>query len=182
MAKPVPYVGEDCTEKLCTKCNTPFPISSFYKTGVKKSGEPKYNSWCKSCIGERQASYHKKTWGPNNLSHSAFKRTKSIRSYLTYLRAKAAQRRGGQMASVDELEVLWHTQSGKCALTGWDMTMELGHGVVPTNCSIDRINSSFGYEIENVQLVCRVVNIAKNNLSQKDFITMCNSVSRKANA
>jgi len=181
MTRPVPYVGIDCKEKFCTKCGGAFAISGFYKTGVKKNGEPKYNSWCKSCIGKRISSYHKKLWGPDGLKHSAFKRTKTVRSYLTYLRGHATRRKRGEVASIDALELLWHNQNGKCALTGLDMTMELGRGVVQTNCSIDRINSDFGYEIGNVQLVCRAANVAKSNLTQKDFITLCRSVAENFN-
>lgn len=176
MPKLAPYITADKSLKLCTKCAGALPLSQFYTTGKKVSGEPKYNSWCKQCISAKQASYHKRTWGPERLQHSAFKRTKSVRSFLTYLRAKAVQRNKGEVISTDALELLWNTQGGKCALTGWDMTMELGQGSVPTNCSIDRINSSRGYEVGNVQLVCRVANVAKSNLSLGDFITLCRSV------
>lgn len=176
MAKPVPYVSADKSSKLCTKCAGAFPLGQFYTTGKKVSGEPKYNSWCKACVSEKQASYHKRTWGPARLQHSAFKRTKSVRTFLTYLRGKAAQRSKCEVISVDALELIWNSQGGKCALTGWDMTMELGRGSVPTNCSIDRINSSLGYEVGNVQLVCRAANVAKSNLSLSDFVALCRSV------
>lgn len=176
MAKPVPYATTDKLSKLCTKCGGTFLLDQFYTTGKKVSGEPKYNSWCKSCVSEKQASYHKRTWGPERLQHSAFKRTKSVRSFLTYLRSKAVQRGKGEVISADALELLWNTQGGKCALTGWDMTMELGRGAVPTNCSLDRIDSSRGYEVGNVQLVCRAANVAKSDLSLNDFITLCRSV------
>jgi hypothetical protein len=162
--------------KACTKCGSTFALEQFYTTGKKVSGEPKYNSWCKACVSEKQASYHKRTWGPDRLQHTAFKRTKSVRAFLVYLRGKAIQRGKGEVISADALELLWNTQGGKCALTGWYMTMELGRGSVPTNCSLDRIDSSCGYEVGNVQLVCRAANVAKSNLTQADFITMCRSV------
>lgn len=169
-------MAKTLTAKRCTKCDCTLTLSRFYTTGKKVSGEPKYNSWCKSCVAEKQASYHKRTWGPEQLQHSAFKRTKSVRSFLTYLRSKAAQRGKGDVLSVDTLELLWHTQGGRCALTGWDMTMELGRGIVPTNCSLDRIDSARGYEVGNVQLVCRAANIAKSDLSLNDFVALCRSV------
>jgi hypothetical protein len=176
MAKSAPFTAPDGPYKLCTKCGGDLPIGEFYTVGKKVSGEPKYNSWCKSCVSEKQASYHKRTWGPERLQHSAFKRTKSVRSFLTYLRGKAVQRGKGEVISTDALELLWNTQSGKCALTGWDMTMELGRGTVPTNCSLDRIDSSRGYEVGNVQLVCRAANVAKSDLSLNDFVALCRSV------
>jgi hypothetical protein len=174
---------EEQKMKFCTRCGTTKSLLSFYTTGKKVSGEPKYNSWCKSCISEKQASYHKKTWGEEKLKYSAMKRTKSVRSYLQYLRSKAMQRKKSSDAiSLDDLELLWVSQDGKCALTGWQLTMELANGVVPTNCSIDRIDSTKGYETNNVQLVCRAANVAKHDLSQRDFVALCAAVLEKSNA
>lgn len=186
MSKLAPYTKDDCSEKMCTKCNRPLSIGQFYTTGKKVSGAPKYNSWCKDCIGEKQATYHLNTWGPDKLQRSAFTRTKSVRSYLNYLRSKAISRNAKgvdtkDVISSDALEILWNLQSGKCALTGWDMTMELGQGVVSTNCSIDRINSNYGYIVGNIQLVCRAANIAKHDLSSNDFLLLCNSVVKVRN-
>lgn len=168
--------------KNCSHCGVVQPISSFYTTGRLVGGGLKYNSWCKACIKGKQASYHRRTWGDGGLKYTAFKRTKSVRSYLQYLRSKAVQRkRSAKVVSLDALELLWHTQQGLCALTGWPMTMELANGVVPTNCSIDRIDSAYGYSVENVQLVCRAANIAKSNLPAADFLSLCRAVVENVN-
>ena len=164
------------TSKKCTKCNNVFDLSNFYTTGKKVSGEPKYNSWCKKCILEKQSLYHKQTWGEDKLKYTSFKRTKSVKSYLSYLRAKALGRKKDDNIDIDYLINLWDKQNGKCALTGWDMTMVLGEGVIQTNCSIDRIDSSIGYVEGNIQLVCRIVNISKSNTSVDNFINLCKSV------
>jgi hypothetical protein len=164
-------------EKRCTHCGTMKLLSGFYTTGKLSNGAPKYNSWCKECISKKQSSYHKKTWGEDKLKYTAFRRTKSVRSYLQYLRSKAVQRRKNEeVISLDALELLWATQEGKCALTGWPMTMELANGVVPTNCSIDRIDSNQGYVVGNVQLVCRSANVAKHDLPLEEFIKLCRAV------
>jgi hypothetical protein len=168
-------------EKACTKCATLLPFAAFYTTGKKVNGDPKYNSWCKTCISKKQASYHERTWGKEALQYTAFKRTKSVRSYLQYLRSKAVQRNKGEVLSLDALELLWRTQQGKCALTSWPMTMELANGVVHTNCSIDRIDSKYGYEVGNVQLVCRAANVAKNSLTHNEFLTLCCAVMENTN-
>jgi len=171
------------SEKACTQCGAVRPLSGFYTTGKCVDGRPKYNSWCKRCIAEKQASYHHRTWGEDSLKYTAFRRTRSVRSYLQYLRAKAAQRRKfEEIISLDALELLWQAQQGRCALTGWPMTMELAAGTVPTNCSIDRIDSSGGYTVSNVQLVCRAANIAKSNLSTAEFVSLCRAVVEKKNA
>ena len=170
------------TQKFCTHCHAPKPLALFPTTGKKVDGSLKYNSWCKTCISVKQASYHKQTWGEDKLQFVAFKRTQSVRSYLSYLRSKATQRsKGAEVISLDALELLWQMQSGTCALTGWPLTMELTKGVVQTNCSIDRINSNIGYEVGNVQLVCRIANIAKSNLTTADFVSLCRAVIENSN-
>lgn len=83
---------------------------------------------------------------------------------------------------MDALELLWQTQKGLCALTGWPMTMELANGVVPTNCSIDRVDSKKGYVVGNVQLVCRAANVAKSNMSTTDFVKLCRAIVEKSYA
>lgn len=45
--------------------------------------------------------------------------------------------------------------------------------------SLDRIDSSRGYEVGNVQWVTKYVNWAKNDLSQEDFINLCIAVANK---
>ena len=181
MPKTATWANAEQTAKLCTKCGEGKFLSNFYTSGKTISGKIKYNSWCKLCISKKQSSYHKKTWGEEKLAYTAFKRTKTIRHYLNYLRSKAIQRKKNQnIISLDALEILWDIQKGKCALTGWDMTFELAKGSIPTNCSIDRINSQNGYYVGNVQLVCRAANVAKSNLNENDFLNLCLAVVEKS--
>ena len=167
--------------KPCSKCVRLLPLTAFSTTGKRVGGEPKYNSWCKACIAAKQASYHKRVWGPERLAFVAKKRTDSVRAYLSYLAGKGRRRREFSV-SLDALCRLWEVQQGKCALTGWDMTMILGKGRVATNASIDRINSRLGYVSGNIQLVCRAANVAKNDLTSAEFMALCAAVMEKANA
>lgn len=162
-------------EKPCSHCKAIKPLDFFYTTGKLVNGNPKYNSWCKDCTKEKMTSYHKRTWGKEKLHRVAFLRTKSVKSYLTYLLGKAKRRREC-FVSIDDLLQKWESQNGKCALTGWDMTFILGKGKVSSNISIDRINPSKDYTKENIQLVCACVNVAKMEMSQDNFIDMCKTI------
>lgn len=166
------------TGKLCTKCREDKLFCDFFTSGKKVDGSYKYNSWCKVCIREKMASYHKRVWGKEKLQFSAFKRTKDVRSYLTYLLGKA-RRRGHCSITIDDLCRLWESQNGRCAITGWQMTMRLADGVVATNASIDRINSEKGYILGNVQIVCRSVNIAKHDLTMDEFLKLCRAATER---
>jgi hypothetical protein len=169
--------------KTCSRCRADFPISGFYTFERKGSEVRKSTSWCKLCSKKWNTENYRKSVAPNGMTFASIRRTKSARSFLAYLRGKAIQRKkGDEVISLDALELLWAIQGGKCALTGWDMTMELGQGMVQTNCSIDRIDSNIGYEVGNVQLVCCAANVAKSNMTQSDFFAMCRSVVRANDA
>ena len=161
--------------KTCSRCNETLELFNFYTSGKKVDGSSRYNSWCKSCISSKMKSYHKKTWGDEKLQFTAYKRTKSVRSYITYLRQKAIVRKNSCI-NINELEEIWNKQNGKCALTGWEMTMILGKGNIATNASIDRIDSSLGYIENNVQFICRAVNIFKSNATEELLYKMCEAI------
>lgn len=75
--------------------------------------------------------------------------------------------------SILDLENLFNSQSGKCALSGVLLEAGYSKGV---SISIDRIDSNRPYEIDNIQLVDKNINIAKNTMSNEQFITMCSNV------
>jgi hypothetical protein len=57
------------------------------------------------------------------------------------------------------------------------MTFIVGQGVVHTNISIDRIDSSLGYDEGNLQLVCRQANIMKQQMSCQELASWCEDIS-----
>ena len=70
---------------------------------------------------------------------------------------------------------LFLKQNKKCALSGLDIVIS---NVAQYNtASIDRIDSSKGYEIDNIQWVHKHVNFMKRTYSNEYFIEMCNKIS-----
>ena len=63
--------------------------------------------------------------------------------------------------------------NGKCALSGLPLSSEYNN---PMKASIDRIDSSKGYTVKNVQLVGSMVNKAKNDLTTELFVILCKGV------
>lgn len=97
----------------------------------------------------------------------------NYRNFLMSLRTKISERRD---ISIDYLCKLYEDQSGKCAISGRELTFITGQGYISTNISIDRIDSSTGYDEGNIQLVCRHVNIMKQQLIQDDLVNWCNDI------
>lgn len=75
------------------------------------------------------------------------------------------------------IETAWDLflrQDKKCALSGIDLCF--GRNNRETTASLDRIDSSKGYVIGNVQWVHKTVNIMKNAFDQKVFIEFCKKI------
>ena len=71
---------------------------------------------------------------------------------------------------------MYYKQKGLCALSGVPLTHIRGNGQCPTNISIDRIDSSKGYEIDNIQLVSYMVNIMKNKFTKEELVWWCKQI------
>lgn len=70
----------------------------------------------------------------------------------------------------EDLLTVWKAQNGKCAISGLDMTYELGEGRIYTN-----VRPSKGYTIDNIQLVCMAVNQLKSDFGYYFNSVFCNS-------
>lgn len=66
------------------------------------------------------------------------------------------------------------SQDWKCALSGESLTISNSHEY--NTASIDRIDSSKGYELGNIQWVHKHINFMKRTYSQEYFISMCKKV------
>ena len=65
-------------------------------------------------------------------------------------------------------------QDKKCALSGLSLNFPTTSGsLVDGNISLDRIDSSKGYEINNIQWIKKELNTMKMDCSDEEFITYC---------
>lgn len=74
------------------------------------------------------------------------------------------------------LKELWEQQNGLCAISKIPMTALVFCGRVPTNVSVDRIDSKRGYIKGNVQLVCMAVNQMKSDLTTEELLYFCKQI------
>lgn len=85
--------------------------------------------------------------------------------------------------TIENIRDQWHKQKGKCPYTGWDLILpKNGSGwsgnTSMKRASLDRKNSSRGYEPDNIQFVSIVANWAKNSLDSGSLVEFCHAVSR----
>jgi hypothetical protein len=82
-----------------------------------------------------------------------------------------------------DIEELYFKQHQKCALTGLPISFEntnIRTRDLSCTASIDRIDSSRGYTLGNIQLVHKDVNTMKNAFEQEYFIKMCKLIVSKS--
>lgn len=76
----------------------------------------------------------------------------------------------------DYLIKLWYKQKGMCALTGEKMDLNYITRRSTNRVSVDRIDSTKGYEIGNIQLVCHIANIIKLDFTTEEMLSWCQKI------
>lgn len=69
---------------------------------------------------------------------------------------------------------VYESQNRKCIYSGFPLSF--ASNWKKNTCSIDRIDSTKGYEIGNIQIVHKVVNLLKNATNDKLFIYLCKTI------
>lgn len=79
--------------------------------------------------------------------------------------------------TVEQLWDLAQKQNKLCAISKQPLIFNL-NVKGKHNASLDRIDSSKGYELGNVQWVTKEVNFAKHTMNQNEFILLCKQVAK----
>jgi len=114
------------------------------------------------------------------------KKTKTARycgsvpiTYVTKVRDRAGKKGIDFNISVEDVDKLFVSQRGLCALSGMEIVFAHYNSDVKQTASIDRIDSKLGYVKGNIQIVHKDINVMKNIFTQEYFIELCGLVSRK---
>lgn len=144
--------------KWCSTCSGCGKEQPYTRMDHAKQSE--LRDWqCKSCVAQAKGFENNKPVGDRKRTFNKFIKSATSRGITWKL-------------SIDEM---FSCFSGKCALTGWDISIEY----LCQTASLDRIDSSKPYEIGNIQWVHSMVNMCKNKYDQNKFIEMCNAVANK---
>jgi len=164
---------------ICNKCKEHKPKLHFtkdtkYKDGVRKT--------CKACRNKASRDLYCTS------SEDKFTQAKRIKYHTTeegrlgytFRSAKQRAKKNGTLFTIvkKDLEVLYANQNKRCSLSGRKFVFELptSAGITKDSISLDRIDSSKGYTVDNIQLVTSQVNYAKSYFTQSEFINMCLAV------
>lgn len=155
----------------CPNCEKEI-IYSCYKSWYSAN---RRNSVCKSCrTAIANKSLLRNVKKENNKQWKGYKDIPFNWFSKYFLRGK--KKRTGTI-NIEQVYELWIKQNKKCALSNLDINFyDDGNG---HTCSIDRIDSNKEYDLENIQLVHKDVNLMKNKFNQDYFIDICKLISKK---
>lgn len=169
--------------KKCRTCGIEKPLSEYHKDREKKYG---VRGICKPCATKKTHEYYLKNVGSIKTRVSIYrqsyvpKHTRQIDSRLRNLCTNARNRKNKEFNITEEdLFDLWGKQDGKCAYS--KLPMSAASNQLYT-VSLDRIDSSKGYVVGNIQLVCAAVNKMKQEYTQDVFLTLCNLITQNNTA
>jgi hypothetical protein len=169
--------------KKCRTCGVEKPLLGFNKDKTKKYG---VGGECKICAKATAKKYYyansesiKKRVSCYSETYTP-KFTRDIDARLKNLCTNAKQRKNKEFNITEkDLFDLWDKQDGKCAYS--KLPMSAASNQLYT-VSLDRIDSSIGYVVGNIQLVCAAVNKMKQEYTQDVFLTLCNLITQNNKA
>ena len=153
---------------VCLRCGVPKPLDQFRENQNNKHRQNKDRN-CKDCRKSVEDNRKRNSRGKEDID--------SIINDRYWGMIDRAKRKGWSIDFDKQyLKELWIQQQGLCAITKIQMTLKLFNGRVPTNMSVDRIDSSKGYIKGNIQLICMAVNQMKSDLDMDTLLYFCREI------
>jgi hypothetical protein len=182
--------------KECNRCNIEKPIIDFRQTKRWRG------NICRSCRNEQRkyrwhnVEKHKpelveynrnkaRLWRENTDNRSSLSETartwrnSTDKGYwankLTSIKANCRQRGMECTLTRTDLVELYEKQNGKCAVTGRELLKTRIKAQLDT-CSVDRIDSSKDYHLDNIRLITHQANLSKWNGTDDELLSFCKDV------
>jgi hypothetical protein len=173
--------------KTCRVCGETKLLSEFGKSG-KTTGSG-YKAVCKICLAKKlkdwrvanpdKAKDQDKLFRDRNKEKISIKNQKRYKNLTLEQKfdqlVKTAGKRKNKKCfiTVEHLHDVWQRQEGLCVYTKLPLTSE-GHQL--NTVSLDRVDSSKDYTVDNIQLVCVPINRMKLDYTEDQFIELCRLV------
>jgi len=119
--------------------------------------------------------------GENKLITKEQKIKSSMRDFAKRVRARKSK--FVEELDLDKLVEIWNYQNGKCKLTNIGLVLQYQseYKTISSNykASIDRIDSSKPYTIDNIQFISLTANNLKSNMSDEEVFEFFNIIKNK---
>ena len=153
---------------FCTKCNKYLDLDEFWNYSANSHRLNK-NSYCKKCCEVNNDIRNSKLTENDSIS-------KILKSRFNSATVRSKNRNIDINISILDIENLWKNQDGKCAISKINMSTSVSRGRDKFSISLDRIDSSKGYIVGSIQLVCDIVNRMKLDTIELEFVSLCKTI------
>lgn len=151
--------------QCCRICGVVKPLSSFNY----RSDSGKYRSECKPCKSDIHHRYYETKYSNIAKEKSKKKRQEDQRASLLLSCKMSARKKGLEFnITVDDIQI-----PEVCPILGIKLTNIQGSGRVWSNASVDRIDSSKGYVVGNVQVISCKANTMKQDATVEELRAFC---------
>ncbi len=173
--------------KTCRKCGEVKELFEFGKSG--KTTGTGYKAICKVCLAKKlrdwrganpdKAKERDKRTYCNNKEKIKIKNKRRYTNlsldekFIQLVNTASKRKNKNCFITVEHLHDVWQRQKGLCAYTKLPLTSE-SHQL--NTVSLDRVDSSKDYTVDNIQLVCVPINRMKLDYTEKQFIELCHLV------
>lgn len=179
-------------QKRCYACEQTKLIKEFTRRSGKNS---QYRNICKVCANlasrrrfrtdpeaRAKSRENMRVWRSNpenrrRATRMQLERNKTNPDAAFRLMICNERKRAPVEISLQQLRDLWSQQAGLCAVTQIRMTWGNGR-IESTSLSIDRMDSTNGYVVGNVRLVCHSVNCFRGRMSDDEMHDMAHAIIR----
>lgn len=149
------------------------------KAGIHKSGQRMWKCQCSCGKISYVCGYNLKS-GKSTKCGKCNQFGEITGNYWSCLQKCARSRNLELSITIEEANDLFVKQNRKCAITGVDIYFAKNSKTKNKgNASLDRIHSSKGYAIDNVQWVHKIINVMKWSMENNEFYTICKLVYEK---
>jgi hypothetical protein len=124
-------------------------------------------------IRDRQNYHDRKFLGLTWNRYKPGEYTKEQYTKQLWISAKGNSKRKGKEFTIDIEDI---KIPELCPFLGIPLTCIRGQGHLPTNASIDRIDSTKGYIKGNIQVISRKANLMKNNATKEQLIAFASGI------
>lgn len=147
----------------CTRCKKTKPVAAFCKSSVSACG---LDSRCRQCHQERTGKPP-----PHRLDHS------SVNARRLYHSAKARSKEKGIPFTITPADI---RIPERCPLLDTVLAQSLGSsGPSPNSPTLDRIDSTKGYEPGNVWVVSYRANAIKNDATLEELLSIAENLYKR---
>ena len=157
------------TELICEECG-----ETFFRrtTEVKRNAKMGRKVFCSRSCAATQSPSALNPPGFILTGHNAGRKKDEFSPFRRHLK-RSRTRKCESSVTLEDLKYQFELQDGICPYSGWELTNE---GPKHKRMSLDRIDSSKGYILGNIQWVCVMANYAKNDFTNENLLEFCEAL------